>query len=113
MAVERLRVMLPILGHWDRARQVVTGHRPDERVGAREGKQDRRDAPKDIRSETQAGDLRDHHVLRIADKGGGRADVARDRERNEKRHGIDLPADQRGRDDRRENKADNVVIEKG
>ena len=34
------------------------------------------------RPEIQAGDLRDHHVLRIAHHGGGSADVARDEKRD-------------------------------
>ncbi len=57
------------------------------------------------------GDRANHHVLRIADQGGRRADVAGDRQGDQKRNGIDLFAKQRRADDGRKDEANDVVVQ--
>ena len=64
-------------------------------------------------AEIDGRDLADYHVLRIADERGRRANVARNCQRDQKRHGIDLFAQKRSPGNRRENVADDVVIEEG
>ncbi len=65
-----------------------------------------------ITAEIKVRDLADHHVLRIADERRRRADVAGNGQRNQKRNGIDLFAQQRGADNRRKNVTNDVVIQK-
>ena len=92
--------------------EIMAGHCPDKRVGATQGKQHRRDAPENVTAEFQPGNLGDHHVLRIADQRGCRADVAGHRQRDEERDGVELPTEQGGPHHRREDKTDNVVVQK-
>ena len=68
--------------HLHRALQTSSRQQPDDGVSATERNRHRHDAPKATYCPNPSpGDLRDHHILRIANQRGGRADVAGDRQR--------------------------------
>jgi hypothetical protein len=92
---------------------MATRHHPDDRVRAAKGQHNRQDAPEHVSPKAKSGDLGDQHVLRITNRCSGRPDVAGNRQRDKKRDGIDPPAKQRSGHHRREDKTDDVVVEKG
>lgn len=93
--------------------KVIAGEQPDDGIRGGKGEGHRDDAPKQVMTKIQSGNLADHDILWIANQRRAGAEVARNGEGDEERNGVELLAEQGGADDGSKDETNNVVIEKG
>ena len=94
-----------------RSLKIFPREQPDNAVGGGHGEQHGHAAPEQVAAKIQVRNLANHHVLRIANHRGRRADIAGNGQRDQKRHRIDLLAQQRHARDWRKHETNNVVIQ--